>query len=68
MFYIYPLLCDKYIRDISFRSLALTSDDKENVNNADWRELKSYTSHGVRIFLTVDLSGTVLSLSVSMQK
>ena len=26
-FFIYPLLCDKYIRDISFRSLALTSDD-----------------------------------------
>ena len=25
--FIYPLLCDKYIRDISFRSLALTSDD-----------------------------------------
>lgn len=27
VFFIYPLLCDKYIRDISFRSLALTSDD-----------------------------------------
>ncbi len=44
------------------------SENKKNVNNADWRELKSYTSHGVRIFLTADLSGTVLSSSVSMQK
>lgn len=33
------------------------SENKENENNADWRELKSYTSHEVRIFLTVDLSG-----------
>ena len=50
------------------RKRGTRSENKENVNNADWRELKSYTSHEVRIFLTANLSGIVLSSSVSLQK
>ena len=41
------------------RKRGTRSENKENVNNADWRELKSYTSHEVRIFLTANLSGIV---------